>query len=88
MARPKSFAKLGDVDVAPGQYDDGVRFNSNVKAMKIREKRPERMTESMGPGAYDHERADGITKHKIANVTMGSSPARVSRKHDTDVAPG
>ena len=42
-ARPASFAKSGDVNVAPGQYDDGKRFNSNVKGFKIvQEKRPTR----------------------------------------------
>jgi len=38
-SRPLSFAKGGDLDVAPGQYDDGIRFNSNVKSFKIGEKR-------------------------------------------------
>ena len=58
-ARPKSFARSGDVDVAPGQYDDGKRFNDNVKSFKIGEKRPEKPREGMGPGAYSPERADG-----------------------------
>ena len=57
-------AKNQDVDVAPGQYDDGIRFNSNSKAFKIGEKRPERIKEGMGPGAYSPERADALTKHK------------------------
>ena len=38
-SRPGTFAKSGDMDVAPGQYDDGLRFNSNVKSFKIGEKR-------------------------------------------------
>ena len=38
-ARPKSLVKSGDLDVAPGQYDDGIRFNSNVKSFRIGEKR-------------------------------------------------
>ena len=58
-SRPASFAKGGDVDVAPGQYDDGIRFNSNVKSFTIAEKRETRTVESMGPGAYDPDRADG-----------------------------
>jgi len=61
-ARPASFAKQGDVNVAPGQYDDGIRFNSNVKSFTIGEKRQERVVESMGPGTYDPDRADGVTK--------------------------
>ena len=42
-ARPASLARGADVNVAPGQYDDGVRFNSNVKAFKIGEKRLEKI---------------------------------------------
>jgi len=42
-SRPSSFAKGGDVNVAPGQYDDGIRFNSNVKSFKIGEKREEKI---------------------------------------------
>lgn len=56
-ARPSSFARDGDLDVAPGQYDDGIRFNSK-KAFRIGEKRPEKIREGMGPGAYSPERAD------------------------------
>ena len=58
-SRPQSFAKGGDVDVAPGQYDDGIRFNTGVKGFKISEKRETRTVETMGPGAYDPDRADG-----------------------------
>ena len=68
-----------DTDVAPGQYDDGIRFNSNVKSFKIGEKRAEKVKEGMGPGAYDPDRADGITKPKMANINLGSSPARPVR---------
>ena len=42
-ARPHSFAKANDTEAAPGQYDDGIRFNSGVKSFKIGEKREERI---------------------------------------------
>ena len=42
-ARPASFAKKGDLDVAPGQYDDGIRFNTGSKQFTIQEKRYERV---------------------------------------------
>ena len=90
-SRPQSFAKGGDVNVAPGQYDDGVRWNSNVKNMRIGEKRPERVKEGMGPGEYSPERADGLTKHKTPNINLGSSkarPASFAKSGDVDVAPG
>ena len=75
-SRPGTFAKSGDLDVAPGQYDDGIRFNSNVKGFKIAEKRPERASETIGPGAYDPDLADKHTKPKMPNITMGGSPSR------------
>ena len=85
---PARAVRKTDVDVAPGQYDDGIRFNSNVKSFTIGEKRADRIETTVGPGQYDLERADVLTKTKIANVNMGSSPARAVRKNDTDVSPG
>ena len=88
-SRPKSFAKGDDVDVAPGQYDDGQRWNSNVKSMTIGEKRAE--TRTVDNRDYDHERADAVTKSKIPNINMGSEPSRpvsFAKGGDIDVAPG
>ena len=45
----------------------------------------------MGPGAYSPERADGITKQKIPNINMGTSPSRpgtFAKQDDYSVAPG
>ena len=67
-ARPVSFARGGDVDVAPGQYDDGKRFNDGVKSFKIGEKRPEKPREGMGPGAYSPVRVTDVS----AAYSMGS----------------
>ena len=90
-ARPNSFAKGGDLDVAPGQYDDGMRWNSGVKSFKIGQKREEHIPQTAGPGTYDPEVADRLTKQKMVNINMGSSPARPSsfaKGGDLDVAPG
>ena len=90
-SRPKSFAKEGDIDVAPGQYDDGKRWNSNVKSMTIGQKRETRAERTAGPGEYDHEKADAVTKSKMPNITMGSSPSRpksFAKGGDFDVSPG
>ena len=79
------------MNVAPGQYDDGKRFNDNVKSFRIGEKRPERPNTNMGPGAYDPERADSLTKSKMPNINMGGSPARphsFAQGGDVNVAPG
>ena len=44
----------------------------------------------MGPGAYSPERGDALTKTKMANVNMGSSPSRGSliRNDGPNVGPG
>jgi len=45
----------------------------------------------MGPGAYDPELADRLTKPKIANINMGTTPSRpasFAKSGDIDVAPG
>ena len=75
-ARPHSFAKANDTEAAPGQYDDGIRFNSGVKSFKIGEKRETRVEQTAGPGTYEPTKAEGLTKQKIPNINLGSSPAR------------
>ena len=43
-ARPASFAKIGGVDVAPGQYDDrNYEFGSKATGFTIGEKRETRI---------------------------------------------
>jgi len=77
------------MDVAPGQYDDGKRFNSGVKSFKIGQKREMPIRETVGPGTYDP--TETLTKQKMANINMGSSPARpfsLAKVGDLDVAPG
>ena len=75
-ARPHSFAKANDTEAAPGQYDDGIRFNSGVKSFKIGEKRETRYEQTAGPGTYEPTKAEGLTKQKTPNINLGSSPAR------------
>ena len=75
-ARPKSFAKSGD-GPAPGQYDDGKRFNSNVKPMTIGRARPRKVTtDAPGAGTYQPERAEALTRPKSAALRFDKSPAR------------
>ena len=62
-----------------------------MKSFRFGEKRPERVVESMGPGAYSPERAEGHTKPKMPNITMGGSPSRpqsFAKGGDVNVAPG
>ena len=91
--RPTSFAKTGSgIDVAPGQYDDGIRFNTNTKSFTIGEKRTEKVRErEVGPGQYSPERADALTKTRITQVNIASSSGRhdlPSKDSNVNVAPG
>ena len=88
-----SFIKKDEANLGPGQYDDrNYEFGQQTKSFTIGEKRTERVVETMGPGTYDPDRADGVTKTKTtATINMASSPARPStfaRPGGTDVAPG
>ena len=42
----------------------------------IAEKRDKPISETMGPGAYDPEKADTMTRPKSPTVNLGSSPSR------------
>ena len=75
-SRPMSFAKGGDVNVAPGQYDDGVRFNSNVKSFTIGTKTETKIETSAGPGQYDAERSLSVTKSRSKAALIGKDKAR------------
>ena len=76
-SRPHTNAAPGsEFHGAPGQYDDGLRFNSGVKGFKIGERKHERIPVTAGPGEYNHEIADGLTKAKTPNINLGSSPSR------------
>ena len=90
-ARRSTNARDG-VDVAPGQYDDGIRFNSNSKSYTIGEKRTEKMkVTDVGPGQYSPEKADCLTKTRITQVNLATSSTRHDHTiHDSNVnvAPG
>ena len=87
---PSRPAPRGDVDVGPGHYDDrNYEMSKSSKGFIIGEKRTEKIEYSQGPGAYDHEKADAVTKTKMATVTMGSSPSRATFvQKDSAIGPG
>ena len=74
-SRPHSLAVTGS-GADPGQYDDGIRFNSGVKGFKIEGKKEERIPVTAGPGEYNHEAADNLTKNRTPNINLGTSPSR------------
>ena len=78
MGTAKSRADLvtSTTDIGPGQYNDSKQFGTDGKSFKIGERRDEKIMETMGPGLYDIERGDAVTRTKTVNVTMGTSPSR------------
>ena len=77
-SRPTTFARDGtEFHTAPGQYDDGKRWNTGVKGFKIGEKREKPIKKTAGPGEYSPERAETLTKAKTPNIDMGKSPSRM-----------
>ena len=49
------------------------------------------MVETMGPGNYDIERGDAMTRVRTTNITMGTSPSRAQMTHKTattEIGPG
>ena len=79
-----------DSTIGPGHYDDrNYEIKNSSKSFIIGEKRAERVKEGMGPGAYSPERADTITKTKMASVNMGTSPSRATFvQKDSAIGPG
>ena len=53
----------GEESSAPGSYDiKGMSFGENTKSMTIGVKRDSRVERSPGPGHYQAERSDSLTK--------------------------
>ena len=62
-----------------------------MKSFTIGEKRVERIIETTaGPGAYDVDRADNITRVRATNINMSASPSRGAyiQKGNDNTAPG
>ena len=74
-SRPTSFVKAGE-DVAPGQYDDGMRWNSNSKSFKIGEKRSQKIEMTAGPGQYEVDKANSVTQTRVKSAIIPAEKAR------------
>ena len=69
--------KTATTEIGPGQYSYEKQFGEETKTFRIGERREERVVEeTAGPGQYDIERGDVITRVRTTNINMGSSPAR------------
>ena len=61
-----------EFNLAPGQ------FGAEVKGFTIGEKREQHVDRTIGPGEYNLERADRLTKTRNPEITLGNSPSRPS----------
>ena len=57
-------------------YDDGKDFLSDVKGFKIGELRPQKLNDNVGPGHYNPERAESVTKPVNPSYKISNSPSR------------
>ena len=90
-SRAQMTQKTATTEIGPGQYAYEKQFGEETKTFRIGERRTEKAVETTaGPGDYDLERGDAITRVRTTNINMGSSPARGSyiQSNGLDVAPG
>lgn len=66
-------------EVGPGAYDNNYKWGNDSKGFTIGEKRETRIETTVGPGDYDMNIANSLTKPKGPQVSMGSSASRPER---------
>ena len=77
-ARKANLTTDKDSTIGPGQYEEIKKFGEDTTSFRIGEKRTEIIRESsVGPGAYDLERADKVTRTRTdGTADMGGHTAR------------
>ena len=82
----------GDETSAPGSYDvKGMSFGSNTKSMTIGVKRDSRVERSPGPGHYEAQRSDSLTKTRspqAIDFDRTTGRKEVSPLKDSSAEPG
>ena len=56
--------KVDETSISPASYQDSeaLKFGKNLKGITMGERRPIKEKETIGPGVYDVEKADKLTK--------------------------
>jgi len=56
--------KVDETSVSPASYQDSeaLKFGKNLKGITMGERRPIKEKETIGPGVYDVQKADKVTK--------------------------
>lgn len=55
---------ISQSSIGPGAYDASIKFGEKVKTFTIAEKRPSKIPDSVGPGAYEPTRAESLTRSR------------------------
>ncbi len=58
----------------PGSYSPSKPFGADLGKITIGKKVDERIETSVGPGHYNPERSDSLTKPRTVSVNLDSSP--------------
>ena len=73
QSRGEIVSKYLTTTVGPGAYTHQKSFGEETTSVKIGERHKEKRVESTaGPGDYDADQADAVTKTKMVNIHMGS----------------
>lgn len=92
-SRPNTFASINhDVTGGPGQYDSPKKFGEEIPGFTIGRKRNGKYSDTPGPGTYEPERAETVTKASPKKSVFEKSPSRpknfAPRGHDVTSGPG
>ena len=64
--------KVQENAVSPASYQDAetLKFGKNLKNITIGERRPAKEKETIGPGVYEVEKADKVTKYNCRTINF------------------
>ena len=72
--------------VGPGHYEENNTLVYNMHGWTIGEKREEQVQVTLGPGQYQHEEGDGLTKNRAPMALI--SPAKDPSPIQATIGPG
>ena len=62
--------------MGPGAYKTVKNFGEDTKAMTIQKKRPKQIQKTAGPGQYNWEKSDNLTKARSNSALIGGATKR------------
>jgi len=89
--KPEPQADPTDANVGPGAYYSAKPFEANAKPMTIGAKRPQKIEQTNGPGAYDPESAMDAIRAKSPTTKfskMKGRPESLAHPEQSSAGPG